>query len=92
MTNSTKRGRPFDAHPDRIGETEVEFPGGIVLAILSVYLHCGEGFSQRNLDILVALLAAVLSLNMPWCIGGDFNLESATFGLRLCLTGSVGPG
>ena len=60
---------------DRISETDVGFPGGIPIAVFSVYLFCGEGLSKRNLDILSALLVAVLSLDQPWCIGGDFNLE-----------------
>ena len=45
--------------------------GGIVF--ISLYLHDGEGLSQRNKTILQIVGALVRDLRVPWAIGGDFN-------------------
>jgi len=45
---------------------------------LSVYLQDGVGLSELNLSLLQEVACVAKSLNGPWVLAGDFNMEPAT--------------
>ena len=44
------------------------------LHLVSVYLWCTEGLSQRNLDLLQCLAGVLSRIRGPWLVAGDFNM------------------
>ena len=46
--------------------------GGVHL--LSAYLFCNEGLSQRNLDLLQGIALVIRQLRGPWIMAADFNV------------------
>ena len=66
----------------------VECPGFFPLAVVSVYLWCGQGLSSTNLEILEAVGAFQASQSLPIVVGGDFQFGPAVmaiagFGLKM---------
>jgi exonuclease III len=53
------------------------FVGGIVVG--SVYLHDGEGWSDRNIGLLTDLGIEVKAAEVPFLIMGDWNIDGADF-------------
>ena len=51
--------------------------GGLLL--ISVYMWCIEGATERNLDLLRAAGEAATMYGGPWIIGGDFNMTPEEF-------------
>ncbi len=47
--------------------------GGVVL--VSAYLFPAEGLTQRNLDLLQEIAELLQSLDAPWVLAADFNME-----------------
>jgi hypothetical protein len=47
---------------------------GVSIAFISLYLISGQGLSQDNLEILAEIRAFVKFWQIPFIIGGDFNL------------------
>lgn len=54
---------------------QCSIPGLAQFAAASVYLHDGEGASQRNISILEKIGCRVAELNLPFVIGADFNMD-----------------
>ena len=48
----------------------VECPGFFPVAVVSVYLICGEGLSQGNLEILEAVGSFQAQQSLPIVVGG----------------------
>ena len=46
---------------------------------VSLYLHVGEGWSERNLEIMQTLGSSLVALNQPFVIMGDFNMSPSEF-------------
>jgi endonuclease/exonuclease/phosphatase family metal-dependent hydrolase len=45
----------------------------------AVYLHVGEVWSERNLEIMQSLGSSLVALNQPFVIMGDFNMSPNEF-------------
>jgi len=59
--------------PGRIAVAWLDVFKGIYL--VSIYLHDGEGWSERNTAIMQHLAKMLATLSAPWILGGDFNME-----------------
>ena len=46
--------------------------------VTSVYLHCGEGLTSRNVLLLEHVAAIIKTLRGPWVLAGDFNVTPET--------------
>ena len=51
--------------------------GGLVMG--TVYLHSGDGWGTKNLELLAGLGAEILALERPFLLMGDWNLEGFQF-------------
>ena len=60
-----------------IGWVDSVIKGGVICAV--VYLHVGEGWSERNLEIIQTLGSKLVALNQPFVIMGDFNMSPRSF-------------
>ena len=60
-----------------IGWVDSVIKGGVICAV--VYLHVGEGWSERNLEIIQTLGSKLVALNQPFVIMGDFNMSPEEF-------------
>ena len=56
---------------------------GVVAA--NVYLHDGEGWSERNMTIVQAVAKAIVSFDQPVVLMGDFNMSPCEFS-QCCFT------
>ena len=63
----------FSLVPGRAAAGIVELPGYPAITVVSIYLVAAEKLSQRNLDILATVAAAVEAQAYASVIGGDFN-------------------
>ena len=50
----------------------------LTIIVASIYLWCGEGLSERNINLIQQLEILVSTLGLPLICYGDFNIESKT--------------
>ena len=55
------------------GHVSIACKGGI--HVLSLYLWCSEGLTQRNLDLLQYVAQLLAAVRGPWVLAADFNCE-----------------
>ncbi len=64
--------------PGQVAATMIETAGLGWVVVYSVYGRCGEELGHRNWDMCQALTNHALGHGLPWCAGGDWNLEPDT--------------
>ena len=71
-------GQEAQVYPSRAASAVLEAPGPRQVQPYSVYLHNGEGLSERNHGVLRDVGAHASISGRCFVIGGDFNLEPST--------------
>ena len=71
-------GQEAQVCPSRAVAAVLEAPGSRQIQLYSIYLHHGEGLSERNLGVLRDVGAHASVSGRLLIIGGDFNLEPCT--------------
>ncbi len=67
-----------DVFPGQVAATMVEMAGLGWMVVYAVYGRCGEELGHRNWAMCQALANHALGHGLPWCAGGDWNVEPAT--------------